>query len=67
VFEYLDTDLKKFMDRTGRGPSNPLPKLTVQAFMYQLLKGVAHIHRHGVMHRCARRPSSQPWERARQL
>lgn len=23
----------------------------VQAFMYQLLKGVAHIHRHGVMHR----------------
>mmetsp|Transcript_13478 Transcript_13478/g.18466 ORF Transcript_13478/g.18466 Transcript_13478/m.18466 type:complete len:324 (-) Transcript_13478:207-1178(-) len=51
VFEYLDTDLKKFMDRTGRASSNPLPKPTVQAFMYQLLKGVAHLHQHGVMHR----------------
>lgn len=30
VFEYLDTDLKKFMDLTGRGPSNPLPKNVVQ-------------------------------------
>eukprot|EP00959_Pyramimonas_sp_CCMP1952_P267358 5590096-Pyramimonas_sp.AAC.1 len=51
VFEYLDTDLKKYMDKTGRGPSNPLPKETVRSFMYQLIKGVAHIHRHGVMHR----------------
>jgi hypothetical protein len=25
VFEYLSTDLKKFMDRTGKGPANPLP------------------------------------------
>ena len=31
VFEYLDTDLKKFMDATGRGPANPLPKSLVQA------------------------------------
>ncbi len=31
VFEYLDTDLKKFMDLTGRGPANPLPKDVVQA------------------------------------
>lgn len=30
VFEYLDTDLKKFMDLTGRGPANPLPKTLVQ-------------------------------------
>lgn len=51
VFEYLDTDLKRFMDLTGRGPSFPLPKSSVQNFMYQLLKGVTHIHRHGVMHR----------------
>ena len=28
VFEYLSTDLKKFMDRNGKGPSHPLdPKL----------------------------------------
>lgn len=25
VFEYLSTDLKKFMDRNGKGPTNPLP------------------------------------------
>jgi hypothetical protein len=25
----------------------------VQSFMYQLLKGVAHCHSHGVMHRCS--------------
>ena len=31
VFEYLDTDLKKFMDLTGRGNANPLPPATVQA------------------------------------
>ena len=52
VFEYLDTDLKKFMDATGRGPTNPLPHATVQNFMYQLCIGIAHMHRHGVMHRC---------------
>lgn len=25
VFEYLSTDLKKFMDRTGKGNANPMP------------------------------------------
>ena len=53
VFEYLDTDLKKYMDLTGRGPGNPLSKGVVQNFMYQLLIGIAHLHRHGVMHRYA--------------
>lgn len=51
VFEYLDQDLKNYMDMTGRGPSNPLPKPVVQDFMYQLCLGCAHLHRHGVMHR----------------
>ena len=51
VFEYLDQDLKHFMDLTGRGPANPLPKGVVQNFMYQLCLGCAHLHRHGVMHR----------------
>ncbi len=51
VFEYLDQDLKNYMDMTGRGPSNPLPKTVVQDFMYQLCLGCAHLHRHGVMHR----------------
>lgn len=25
VFEYLSTDLKKYMDRIGKGPAHPLP------------------------------------------
>ncbi len=24
MFEYLSTDLKKYMDRNGKGPSNPM-------------------------------------------
>ncbi|KAL4421721.1 hypothetical protein ABPG77_002337 [Micractinium sp. CCAP 211/92] len=51
VFEYLSTDLKKYMDRNGKGPNHPLPPELVKSFMYQLLKGVAHMHKHGVMHR----------------
>lgn len=51
VFEFLSTDLKKWMDRGGKGPTKPLPPATIKNLMYQLLKGVAHCHRHGVMHR----------------
>tara|TARA_B100001121_G_C18583260_1_gene570809 strand:+ start:63 stop:974 length:912 start_codon:yes stop_codon:yes gene_type:complete len=49
VFEYLDTDLKKYMDLTGK--STPMPKNVVKSFMYQLIKGVTHCHKHGVLHR----------------
>jgi serine/threonine protein kinase len=51
VFEYLTTDLKKYMDRNGKGPAHPLPKRTIKSMLYQLVKGLAHCHRHGVMHR----------------
>ncbi|CAL5220802.1 g2876 [Coccomyxa viridis] len=51
VFEYLSTDLKKFMDRNGKGPNFPLDPRLIKSFMYQLVKGVAHCHKHGVMHR----------------
>lgn len=30
VFEYLTTDLKKYMDRNGKGPNYPLPKTTIK-------------------------------------
>lgn len=30
VFEYLSTDLKKWMDRNGKGPAHPLPKAVVK-------------------------------------
>ncbi|XP_022773819.1 cyclin-dependent kinase B1-2 isoform X2 [Durio zibethinus] len=52
VFEYLDTDLKKFIDshRKGSNP-RPLPSSLIQSFLFQLCKGVAHCHSHGVLHR----------------
>ncbi|KAK7389470.1 hypothetical protein VNO78_24545 [Psophocarpus tetragonolobus] len=52
VFEYLDTDLKKFIDSHRKGPNpRPLPHSLVQSFLFQLCKGVAHCHSHGVLHR----------------
>jgi cyclin-dependent kinase len=51
VFEYLTTDLKRWMDRNGRGPNHPLSKEIIKSMTYQLIKGVAHCHKHGVMHR----------------
>ncbi|KAI4353608.1 hypothetical protein L6164_002543 [Bauhinia variegata] len=52
VFEYLDTDLKKFIDSHRKGPNpRPLPPSLVQSFLFQLCKGVAHCHSHGVLHR----------------
>ncbi|KAL1548406.1 Cell division control protein 2 C [Salvia divinorum] len=52
VFEYLDTDLKKFIDSYLNSP-NPtlLPPHIVQNFLYQLCNGVAHCHSQGVLHR----------------
>ncbi|KAK2656006.1 hypothetical protein Ddye_009058 [Dipteronia dyeriana] len=52
VFEYLDTDLKKFIDSHRKGVNpRPLPPTLIQSFLYQLCKGVAHCHSHGVLHR----------------
>ncbi|XP_027090832.1 cell division control protein 2 homolog C [Coffea eugenioides] len=52
VFEYLDTDLKKFIDSHRKGPNpRPLPPSLIQSFLFQLCKGVAHCHSHGVLHR----------------
>lgn len=30
VFEYLTTDLKKYMDRNGKGPNFPLQKTVIK-------------------------------------
>ncbi|KAH7856038.1 hypothetical protein Vadar_031932 [Vaccinium darrowii] len=52
VFEYIETDLNKFIDTYRKGPNpGPLPPSLVQSFLYQLCKGVAHCHSHGVLHR----------------
>jgi serine/threonine protein kinase len=48
VFEFLDQDLKKYMDSCGpEGLSSDL----VKSYLYQLLKGIAFCHSHRVLHR----------------
>ncbi|PIA46181.1 hypothetical protein AQUCO_01600446v1 [Aquilegia coerulea] len=52
VFEYLDTDLKKFIDSHRKSiPPSSLPPTLIQSFLYQLCKGVSHCHSHSVLHR----------------
>ncbi|GAB4833053.1 Cell division control protein 2 D [Ancistrocladus abbreviatus] len=54
VFEYMDTDLKKYIRsfrQTGGGGESPILPQTIKSLMYQLCKGVAFCHGHGVIHR----------------
>eukprot|EP01132_Coremiostelium_polycephalum_P004859 gene4859-6056_t len=46
VFEFLDQDLKKYMDSV-----QTLSPQLVKSYMYQLLKGLAHSHSHRILHR----------------
>jgi len=48
VFEFLDQDLKKYLDACG---DNGLEAYTVKSFLYQLLQGIAFCHEHRVLHR----------------
>lgn len=50
VFEYMDTNLKKFI-RTFRQTGQNVPPKTVKSLMCQLCKGVAFCHGHGILHR----------------
>lgn len=47
VFEFLDKDLKKYMDTT----SGPLEPALVKSYLHQTLLGLAFCHARGVMHR----------------
>ena len=49
VFEYMDKDLKKYMD--SRGDRGQLDYVTIKSFMYQLLQGIAFCHENRVLHR----------------
>lgn len=49
VFEFMDGDLKKFMDT--KGDRGALPPATIKSFMYQLLKGIEFCHSNRVLHR----------------
>jgi len=47
VFEYLDQDLKKYLDECG----GEISRQTMKSFLFQLLRGVAFCHDHRVLHR----------------
>lgn len=47
VFEYLDMDLKKYLDRENGN----LDAATIQRFMHHLIKAVGHCHERKVLHR----------------
>ena len=47
VFEYLDQDLKKYLDVCDGG----LDPTILKSFLFQLVTGVAYCHHHRVLHR----------------
>jgi len=48
VFEFLDQDLKKYLDSFG---DNGLDARTTKSFLQQLLCGICHCHENRVLHR----------------
>mmetsp|Transcript_15348 Transcript_15348/g.17373 ORF Transcript_15348/g.17373 Transcript_15348/m.17373 type:complete len:301 (-) Transcript_15348:65-967(-) len=52
VFEFLDQDLKQYLDTFGGGgQGGGLEPRVMRSFMYQLLRGIAYCHHHRVLHR----------------
>uniref|UniRef100_A0A8C5LMJ0 cyclin-dependent kinase n=1 Tax=Leptobrachium leishanense TaxID=445787 RepID=A0A8C5LMJ0_9ANUR len=47
VFEYLDNDLKQYLDNCG----NLMCMHNVKIFMFQLLRGLSYCHRKKILHR----------------
>jgi serine/threonine protein kinase len=47
VFEFLDQDLKRYMDSVRE----PMSSLLVKSYLYQLLRGIAYCHAHRVLYR----------------
>ena len=46
VFEFLDQDLKKYLDTTPA-----MEPMLVKSYMFQLIKGMAFCHSHRILHR----------------
>ncbi|CAO3597709.1 unnamed protein product [Absidia cylindrospora] len=51
VFEFMDQDLKKFMDTNARATHGALDLTAIRQFMFQLLRGIAYCHENRVLHR----------------
>ncbi|XP_036388967.1 cyclin-dependent kinase 18-like [Megalops cyprinoides] len=47
VFEYLDSDLKQYLDNCG----NLMSVHNVKIFMFQLLRGLSYCHKRKILHR----------------
>ena len=47
VFEYLDKDLKKFLDSQRR----PLEPILIKSYAYQIIAGLCYCHCHRIIHR----------------
>jgi serine/threonine protein kinase len=47
VFEYMDHDLKKFLDLTGA----PLPHHFVKSYLYQIILAIKYCHSRRILHR----------------
>jgi serine/threonine protein kinase len=47
VFEFLDQDLKKYMDAVGK----KLKPMLVKSYMFQLLEGIDYCHKRRILHR----------------
>eukprot|EP00033_Pygsuia_biforma_P004246 GCRY01004656.1.p1 GENE.GCRY01004656.1~~GCRY01004656.1.p1 ORF type:complete len:334 (-),score=65.80 GCRY01004656.1:243-1244(-) len=47
VMEFLDLDLKRYMDKN----KGILPPMLIKSYMYQLLKGLHFCHSHRILHR----------------
>lgn len=48
VFEYLDLDLKRYMDSVKK---QGLSRAHVKSYIYQITRGIAFCHSHRVLHR----------------
>ncbi|KAJ1976163.1 negative regulator of the PHO system [Dimargaris verticillata] len=51
VFEYMDKDLKKYMDALGTPGTGALDATIIRRFMYHMLQGLAFCHDRRVLHR----------------
>jgi len=49
IFEYIDKDLRKFIDSIQ--PNEKINSDTTRSIMFQILKGIAFIHSHKILHR----------------
>ena len=50
VFEFIDTDLKKIIDKRKEKKGKLTPE-EIKSYLYQLLKGVECMHKHKIIHR----------------